>query len=163
MTDYEIFAPKKRLQQIKLFGFSKEYTNQEIISKLQLQNKVLEHDSKIQIIYVRTNRRGLSAVLEVDEETHRRMIQTERVYIDYDVCRVYEHTDITRCLKCQQFNHTKKFCKNDLKCGKCAADHETLQCENQENKCINCCDSKDRLNINVDVCHLAWNINSLYA
>lgn len=137
----------------------KEYPNEEIITKLRTQNEVLDADSKIQIIYVRTNRRGTSAVVEVDEETHERMIRTERVYIDYDVCRVYEHTDIMRCLNCQQFNHTKKYCKNNLKCGRCAEEHETSECNSTEVKCINCCDSRSRLKLEVDVCHTAWNIN----
>ena len=45
-----------------------------------------------------------------------------------------------RCGICQEYNHTKKWCKNNAKpvCGRCSEEHETKDCKNTDFKCYHC-------------------------
>lgn len=50
--------------------------------------------------------------------------------------------DIPQCINCQQYGHTKAYCKRRPKCIKCAGDHESRLCSRQnwadEVKCALC-------------------------
>ena len=58
--------------------------------------------------------------------------------------RAYEYNEeqkisIIRCYNCQVFGHVAKTCKNPPKCGKCANQHQTGDCEEgNAMKCANC-------------------------
>ena len=48
--------------------------------------------------------------------------------------------EVRRCLKCQKYGHTKKFCRviNEV-CGRCGAGHESISClTGTDNRCVNC-------------------------
>lgn len=67
----------------------------------------------------------------------------ERVYIEWQSCRVKDYVDVARCYKCQRFGHVAKHC-NDAKsgCSYCAGEHEYKVCPNKKDKekvcCANC-------------------------
>jgi hypothetical protein len=42
--------------------------------------------------------------------------------------RFIKEARVTQCVKCQEFGHIARFCKNTTRCGRCAGDHETRQC-----------------------------------
>lgn len=49
--------------------------------------------------------------------------------------------DIVQCFRCQQYGHTKSYCRNNFKCVKCGLNHATLQCTKPANtppQCANC-------------------------
>jgi hypothetical protein len=50
--------------------------------------------------------------------------------------------EIPQCMRCQQFGHTKNYCRNNPRCVKCAAQHNTSECPRKTNddnvKCVNC-------------------------
>lgn len=48
---------------------------------------------------------------------------------------------IPQCKKCQEYGHTKVYCRKSPRCVKCAGEHLTVSCEkprNVEAKCVNC-------------------------
>src|SRR5579871_2901786 len=46
---------------------------------------------------------------------------------------------VTQCFKCQRFGHTTRACSSPPKCGHCAEDHDTRDCQNNtQAKCTNC-------------------------
>jgi hypothetical protein len=49
---------------------------------------------------------------------------------------------VLRCYKCNDFNHTAKYCKNDSSCQLCGKHHPDIPCALSENKvsptCRNC-------------------------
>lgn len=157
-VDYDIKVPDKKLNQIKLFGLSKKYELEELLTKLRNQNDVLTDESIVRIVHTKFNNNRYTLFLETDEVTHNQLINAKRLNIDWDVCRVYEFTNTMRCLKCQQFNHTSKYCKNHDKCGKCAGDHSTRTCTSLDNICVNCCSYRERLRISIDANHVAWSV-----
>jgi hypothetical protein len=42
--------------------------------------------------------------------------------------RFIREARVTQCVKCQQFGHIARFCKNTTCCGRCANDHDTREC-----------------------------------
>lgn len=49
--------------------------------------------------------------------------------------------DIIQCYRCQQFGHSKSYCRNRYKCVKCGLDHSTAVCTKPADvkpKCTNC-------------------------
>lgn len=40
----------------------------------------------------------------------------------------YRKKEIVQCKRCQQYGHTKSYCKHPFKCVKCGQDHETVKC-----------------------------------
>lgn len=49
--------------------------------------------------------------------------------------------DIVQCFRCQQFGHTKSYCRKPYKCVKCGLDHSTSECTKTINtppQCVNC-------------------------
>jgi hypothetical protein len=50
--------------------------------------------------------------------------------------------DISQCMRCQKFGHTKNYRRNNPRCVKCAAEHLTNKCPRKVRdnnvKCVNC-------------------------
>lgn len=156
---YIISIPKIKLHQIKLVGLQQKYSNEEIMDCLKNQNDIITNESKVNIVTVRENPRGVTVVLEADEDTYNNMISVFRININWDVCRAYESANIRRCLNCQQYNHVIKYCKNQPKCGFCAKDHPTKDCDSQERRCVNCVSTKTRLKLDLDENHSSFDVN----
>lgn len=48
---------------------------------------------------------------------------------------------ILQCKRCQEFNHTQKYCQLEPRCVKCAGKHFTKECRQNKStppKCVNC-------------------------
>lgn len=64
-----------------------------------------------------------------------------RIYIDFSSCPVYDFTNVTRCFKCQGFNHVASKCQRKTPtCGHCGEDHSYQDCtkRNFPPTCSNC-------------------------
>lgn len=49
--------------------------------------------------------------------------------------------DIVQCFRCQDFGHTKSYCKREFRCVKCGLNHPTGECKKPANtppKCVHC-------------------------
>lgn len=52
--------------------------------------------------------------------------------------------EIVQCFRCQDYGHTKSYCKKDFRCVKCAQDHPTSECKKTPDtpaKCVLCSES----------------------
>lgn len=157
--NYEINIPKIKMKQIKVWGLSETCSESDFIEKISRCNKIVDNESKINVVSIKESVRGVMVLIEADEVTHQRLIEAERIYLDWDICRVYEYIHVTRCFNCQQFNHTSKYCKSNEKCGVCSGDHKTDNCTSEEIKCVNCIEAKQRMGIDVDENHKAWDMS----
>jgi hypothetical protein len=46
--------------------------------------------------------------------------------------------NVTVCMKCSEYGHTKKYCNNPLRCGRCGGDHEIGECLAEKPCCPRC-------------------------
>lgn len=62
--------------------------------------------------------------------------------------------DLVQCYRCQQFGHTKSYCKKPFRCVKCGLDHSTTLCTKNIStppKCVHCLQSHTA---NYKGCHI---------
>jgi hypothetical protein len=76
-------------------------------------------------VNIKANRRGVASLIEVDEQTYESLLSVSRIFIGWDSCRVYQHIDILRCFKCNQFGHMAIKCERAVCCADCAENHES--------------------------------------
>lgn len=52
-----------------------------------------------------------------------------------------KYDDIVQCFRCQEFGHTKSYCRKPYRCVKCDRNHSTAECDKTPTappKCVNC-------------------------
>lgn len=59
-------------------------------------------------------------------------------------------------LRQRQYNHISKYCRGQDRCGRCAGYHPTNDCQNEDIQCVNCLTAIERMRINLDYRHCAW-------
>lgn len=73
---------------------------------------------------------------------------TDRVYIQWQTCKIKPFTIITRCYKCHRYGHSAKSCAQEKPtCGHCTKEgHLLKECPEKEwdYKCANCIRDKCR-------------------
>src|SRR5204863_1177221 len=52
--------------------------------------------------------------------------------------RYIPQCQIKQCFKCQAYGHKANVCTRKVKCGKCAQEHETRECQSETTQCANC-------------------------
>jgi hypothetical protein len=155
---YEVSVTKTKVPLIKVWGMSEVLSKEDFVDKIRRQNDCIREDSVINVLNIKENRRGVLSLIEVDEKTHEDLISVGRVYIGWDSCRVYQHIDIQRCFKCNQFGHIANYCKREFSCGNCAEGHESKDCDSEIRKCVNCVYAKETFKIDLDVNHPAYSL-----
>lgn len=80
-------------------------------------------------------------VAEVSPDLRRSLLQRQALYIGWNSSNLTDFVSVTRCIKCYQFGHTKKLCKNPIICRHCAkAGHNIDTCPDKlvPLKCASC-------------------------
>lgn len=81
-------------------------------------------------------------IVEIGREVRQMIPDTDRVYIQWQTCKVKPFTIITRCYKCHRYGHSAKSCAQEKPtCGHCTKEGHLLK-ESPEKewdyKCANC-------------------------
>lgn len=163
-SQYNISVPKKRKPRIKIVGMSNRMTGNEIETKIMTQNHFLEQGkANLSVVHVgdMKNRKTpcYFAYAELEAESYSKMLKEGKVNIEWDRCKVFDAVTVTRCFKCNSYNHRAKECKKELTCPKCAGSHHVNDCnaEKDEIKCVNCKEAVSKLKLKIDIHHEAWN------
>lgn len=160
--NYLATIPSKKKPRIKIVGIEQEYTEDELIRVLKLQNKdTIEEDSQIKLVVTKKMVKTFLAIIECDAKSFQNiLIKGEgRLFVGYRACRCYEYVSTIKCYNCNQYNHTSKECPNSKTCGKCASNHhESKNCNSRNLHCINCKLSNDKYKLNLNTEHSAYSI-----
>lgn len=157
--NFNVKMAKKNNPLIKVAGINVEENTEDLVQKIVKQNKLEEHANfvidlkkKMKPFNYRFN-----AILEVDGKTFKSILETGKIKIGWSICSVSEYIKVTRCYKCSQYGHIAKYCNNKLTCPKCAEEHESKECkEENSEKCINCIIAKNKYNIDTEINHTAF-------
>ena len=124
-------VPKRFMENIEEFMENFEEANEIKVKRVTLLTKNTRNpDAPTQSIVIFTESlEGANKCLDDTVIIERRLFQVERYKPQ---CRVKQ------CFKCQAYGHKADICKNKPKCGKCAQEHETRNCNSEELKCANC-------------------------
>lgn len=144
---YEIKEAKKGNFRVKIVGMIEEYSEDQIVNFIRHQNALFSENSSCRIIKIwstKKNSRIYQAVAEVDAETYCKILNQGHLFINYDVCTVYDAIKLNICFKCSGLNHYEKNCScNKIVCPKCSFEHSVKDCPiDAVPKCINCVNAK---------------------
>ena len=128
-------------------------------------NKPVSEYKCIKFWETKKNKDIFQCIVQVDIDTYYNLKCVNSVLVGLNTCSVYDDVNVKRCYKCNAFNHTKKYCRNNPTCSFCAGSHELNDCAlNKSNldlkKCVNCLKLKEKSSQtnsdNIDCSHAAW-------
>ena len=82
-------------------------------------------------------------------ETSKKVMNIGGLYLQGD-------TTVTRCFRCNGFNHSKVKCPKSIVCPLCVRTHQLGACQSIVRMCSNCCDLKSMYGFDVDTEHPAF-------
>ena len=144
-------SPSVKLHSITIVGLQREYTKDEVVNKLIMQNYFLkkfvvkndiDEHMKIHVIKPLWNKQtvfqAVASVSSVLRDGFRN--NKDKVVVGLTSCKIYDKKQVKRCYNCQDFGHVAKACPTPTvpRCGKCGENHRTDQCESAERNCANC-------------------------
>ncbi|KAG8255175.1 hypothetical protein J6590_108728 [Homalodisca vitripennis] len=79
-------------------------------------------------------------VVECSVRVRNLLRMKDKIFVEWQCCRVKDYVDIARCFKCQRFGHIARHCTS-LKpsCSYCAEEHDYKDCPNKKKKEAVCC------------------------
>lgn len=87
-------------------------------------------------------------IIEIGEDVRQLIPETDRVFFEWQACKVKPYTIITRCYKCHRYGHSAKSCAQEVPtCGHCSKEgHSLKDCleKNWDYKCVNCIRERSR-------------------
>lgn len=138
-TKLVLKVPEKRKPRMCVIGVRKSVGEDELISCIKVQSETENSEVRVVFPFGKKESSRRNWVVEVDAETRKALLNSGRVYVDYDKYRVSEYIQITRCFKCQGHGHLSKDCRKEEACSICAGTHSHRDCTNKgEPKCVNC-------------------------
>lgn len=154
--NYEIKVPEKIRPKLKIVGMSEKLDELSIVNNIKKQNAYIIN-SEIKVLHVNDNGkyRGISAIIEIDNENFGKMMIEKKVNIGWDRCYVYEYVNVRICYKCCGYNHIAQKCTREKACKKCGGNHDIKECNEDITKCINCASVNSKLNLKFDTNHQA--------
>uniref|UniRef100_A0ABD2VX66 CCHC-type domain-containing protein n=2 Tax=Trichogramma kaykai TaxID=54128 RepID=A0ABD2VX66_9HYME len=136
-----------RLPRMVIYDVPVKHTPQQLIQVIKQQNDEVSSaechfEPKFKIGKREPEGDFVNWVCEVSPQFRNAVDRTKRLYIDWNRCKVRDFSSISRCFKCQEFDHIAKFCKAQVNtCGKCGEDgHSYKECQqpNELNICAPC-------------------------
>ena len=164
-SSFDVSEPKELQPRLKIVGFEPEYCDKnQFLDAFSSQNKdIVNDESQVQMIQdpkqQLSGKRLCTAIIGVDMNTFKRALTKQKVYIGWSSCAVYEHIDVVRCFKCQEYNHISANCKSAAAvCCFCSESHDGVkECPHKGDeksfKCANCCKANAKYGLNIDVSH----------
>lgn len=154
--NYHVNEVKNVNPRVKIVGMIEEYSDDQLLTFIKTQNDVIGENSKCNVRKIwptKKNRRVYQAILEMDAETYFKLLELGNLFVNYDVCAVYDAIELRMCYKCSGFNHSSNNCNsNKTACPQCSLEHDIKSCPaNFISKCINCVNAKI-----LDCNHSAW-------
>ena len=144
-------TPAEKRPSITIVGLPKEYTKEEVIQMLVLQNGFIKKfassndiNQHIEIFAIRPlkNNANCYQVFANVTTTLREGLQyyNNKVTLGLTTCKVYDRYHVKRCNNCQHFGHYMRDCPTPEThvCGRCSSGHCTKDCDSLVFKCINC-------------------------
>jgi phage-related protein len=160
--EYQLKIPEGMNPQVKIVNITEKWDAVELKNKLKIQNNILKNAKALKVCKIETSRNSterFNVVVEMDGNTFEQLMNQDRIYVGWDRCRFFEHMNVRRCFNCKGYKHKAEGCRNKKACAKCAEEHDTMECKNDIERCVNCILANKNLRLGLDENHCAWSMN----
>ncbi|KAG8178169.1 hypothetical protein JTE90_006308 [Oedothorax gibbosus] len=82
-------------------------------------------------------------MIDVESKITYNLLNLSKFVLHFNRIRIKRYNNILRCYRCQALGHASTNRKWETLCAACAGRHDTRQCANRNQKCINCLEEKD--------------------
>ncbi|XP_023212914.1 uncharacterized protein LOC111615712 [Centruroides sculpturatus] len=142
--------PKKRWPHVVIYSVQMDIAKEELGTLIYQQNEDIsnfmsEEDFNKQFIAKFTLGKHSAVyknwVVEVSPTLQRRLINGNKINVEWSRCRIADFCPVLQCFKCLEYNHAAKDCPhNEPICSHCAENHVYKECPNRgkEPLCYNC-------------------------
>ncbi|XP_023235513.1 uncharacterized protein LOC111634911 [Centruroides sculpturatus] len=108
----------KRNPRVIIYDVPKYVEKSELLGVITTMNEELFKQSnpdEFKLIFKTGKRRVdmVNWVAEVSPQMRDRLINQQRLYVDYTSCKVKDFLAISRCFRCQSYGHVAKYCKDE--------------------------------------------------
>lgn len=155
--NYEIKESSTIKPKVRIVGLREKETEENLLNYIRTQNAGLENADIKVINYVENKQKnGFSVILQVDGEIFQNLMKTQKIFVGWQRCSVYECIGILRCYNCSGFHHKAGECKNNKSCPRCSQMHELKECDKTDLCCPNCKYAVDTYKLKLNTDHEAW-------
>jgi len=149
----KVERPEKKKPFIMVYDVRKDLTEEEIreeifsknVQESHIKREEFDEEFKVKHRYrdSRSEGRLSNLVVECSVRVRNMLRDKERIFIEWQSCRVKDYIDVPRCYKCQRHGHIAKYCASaKVSCSYCAGEHDHKECQEKNNKekvcCANC-------------------------
>jgi hypothetical protein len=158
-AEFNVKLLDNKLPKVKIVGLDEtDISDDQIVSSMRNQNEWISENNVIKIVkkYVSgKNKDSLTLIAEVDIKLHKLLLDRKTLHVQWNGCRVYDATQVTRCFKCSRLSHIESECKIEVSCPRCSGPHKLKECKSEVLKCVNCCDANEKHNLKLNTSHAA--------
>lgn len=150
----KITVPKRRRQRILILSVDVDVTEDEVKTSLVrvLEDGGLSASADVDVVRHYPTRRGsVNWIIDVDADGADLLIARRRLCIALERYRMVGFVPVVRCFKCQAYGHMTMRCPGPEKCVRCSGAHGIKDCKETEEKCANCANRDD----DIDIAHRA--------
>ena len=166
-NDYDVFVLRSEHPRVRIVGIPSCLNKESFMSYLKSQNSDLLADATeyrlLNFWPLKKNKKILQATVQLDIHTYKKVMKAGGLLVGINICKLYDDTTVTRCFKCNGFNHTKTKCPRPVICPLCAGEHQVNTCHSVAKVCINCRSLKHMHGFDISVDHPAWDYKSCFA
>lgn len=136
-----------------------------LINYIKSQNKyVISANTVLKIISIvplKKNNKLYQAVVQTDIASYNKVIEYGKLFVGYDICRIFDAVEVHRCFKYYGYHYISKQCTYSIiVCSLCAQNHNVQDCPKTGIlHCINCHNYNKNSTDPVSVNHVAWGRN----
>lgn len=158
---YEVERPKKTFPKIKIAGYTGGEAMDTLEKTIREQNTWIDSSEHLKVSFVRKlkNKPSSTIYAECSGSLLVKMLDHQKVCIGWERLPVYEDLNVARCFNCQGFHHKSNKCTRGLVCGNCSEEHNTLECDKNTKRCINCMTANEQYKLGYDINHKALDSN----
>ena len=166
-SDYDVVVLRSEHPKVRIVGIPSCLDKESLMNYLKSQNLELLADATVYKLLnlwpLRKNKKVLQAVIQLDIHTFKKVINAGSLLVGINVCKIYDDTTVTRCFKCNGFNHTQTKCFRPISCPICSGEHHVNTCQAKTKECSNCMRLKTMHGFDIDVEHSAWDRDCCFA
>lgn len=138
---YHTFSiPNERTLRVTIRGLPKDIILNELFEKLRSAEIPVERVHKMKVKPFALDRAPLILVIIPHNNEGLKLLRVKKI-LGHEVTVEPPIKKLIQCYRCQKWGHAQRYCSGQLKCVKCAGDHDSKTCLKDFNEpptCANC-------------------------